>query len=104
MRQRARVVFRVGRNFRESDVADCPDDFLELPIRNRRAVHPERRDGDTMRRRLFRIMPIRTHAESAARNANHVRIGPMAVHRTFETLIGLAAMEQHYVSCATKSE
>ena len=41
MRQRARIILRVGRNFGKGDVVGCLDEFVELPVRHRRAVDPE---------------------------------------------------------------
>ena len=73
MRQRARIILRIGRNFGEGDVAGRLDEFLELPVRHRRAVDPELVDADAMDRRLFRIVLVRAHAERAAGNLYHVR-------------------------------
>ena len=72
VRQRARVVLRVGRNFRERNVAGCLDEFLELPVRDWRAVHPELVDGYAMDRCFFRIVLVRSHAERAAGHERHV--------------------------------
>ena len=74
MRQCAGIVFRIGWNFRQGLVAGGADELLELPVCHRRAVYPETADRDAMSRRLFRIMFVRTHAEGAARNPNHVRV------------------------------
>ena len=41
VRQRAWIILRVGRNLSKSDVAGCPDEFLELPVRDGCTVHPE---------------------------------------------------------------
>ena len=75
VRQRAGIILRVGRDFGEGDVAGGFDEFLELPVGHRRAVDPKTVDADAMRRRLFRIMLIRSHAERAAGNEDHVRMG-----------------------------
>ena len=75
VRQRAGIILRIGRNFGEGDVTGGFDEVLELPVGHRRAVDPEAVDGDAMRRRLFRIMLVRSHAERAAGNENHVRMG-----------------------------
>ena len=45
VRQRAGIVLRVGRDFRERHVAGRPDEFLELPVGDRRAVDPESVDA-----------------------------------------------------------
>ena len=75
VRQRAGIILRIGRDFGEGDVAGGFDEFLELPVGHRRAVDPEAVDADAMRRRLFRIMLVRSHAERAAGNEDHVRMG-----------------------------
>jgi hypothetical protein len=75
VRQRAGIILRIGRNLGERLVAGGFDEFLELPVGHRRTVDPEAVDGDAMRRRLFRIMLIRSHAERAAGNEDHIRMG-----------------------------
>jgi hypothetical protein len=40
----------------------------ELPVRHRRAIHPEPIDRDAMDRRFFGIMLVRSHAERASGN------------------------------------
>ena len=75
VRQRAGIVLRIGRNFGEGDVAGRLDEFLELPVGHRRAVDPEVVHRDAMDRRFFRIMLVRSHAERAAGNENHIRKG-----------------------------
>ena len=74
MRQRAGIVIRVGRDFREGDVAGRPHEILELPVRHGRAVDPEFFHRDAMDRRFLRIVPVRSHAERAAGNEEHVRM------------------------------
>ena len=72
VRQRAGIVLRVGRNFRERLMSGGPDEFLELPIGYRRAVDKKAIHGDAVDRRFLGIMFIRSHAEVAARNPDHV--------------------------------
>ena len=71
MRQHAGIVPGVGRDLGDGDVFGSPYEFLELPVRHGIAVDPEAIDGDTMRRRFLRIMPVRSHAERAAGNPDH---------------------------------
>ncbi len=72
VRQRARIVRRIGDGLREGDVSGRFDEFLELPVGDRRAIDPEAVDRDAMDRRFFRIVPVRAHAERAAGNEQHV--------------------------------
>jgi len=95
MRQRARIILRVRGNLGKGDVACCLDEFLELPIRNRCAVHPELVYRDAVDRRLFRIVFVGAHAKGAAGNAHHVRVTQTLRRQTFITLIRLRVMEQH---------
>ena len=71
VRQRAGIVFRIGRNLGESYVSRRANEFLELPVGNRRPIDEESIDGDAMNRSLFRIVSIRAHAERATRNPDH---------------------------------
>ena len=71
LRQDAGIILRIGRDLGKGDVAGCFDEFLELPVGHRLAVHPEAVDGDAMGRRFFGIVPVRAHAERAARNPDH---------------------------------
>ena len=71
MRQRARIVLRVRGNLGKGHVAGRLDEFLELPVGDRRAVDPELVHRDAVDRRLFRIVPVRSHTERAAGNQNH---------------------------------
>ena len=79
VRQRAGIVLRIGRDLGEGDVAGRVDEVLELPVGHRRAVDPEAVDGDAMDRRLFRIVLVRSHAERAAGNPDHVGRGRACV-------------------------
>jgi hypothetical protein len=71
VRQSTRIVPCFGCNFGKGDVAGRVDEFAELAIGDRRAVHPEFGHANTMDRRFLRIMPIRTHAIGAARHVQH---------------------------------
>src|SRR5262249_13848813 len=48
------------------------DEHAEVAIGHRRAVDPEGVNGHSMNRSLFRIVPVRPHAERAARYEDHV--------------------------------
>jgi len=72
VRQRAGIIFRVRWNLGKRLVPGGADEFLELPVRGRRAFDPKIADGDAMDRRLFRIMLFGAHAERAAGNKNGV--------------------------------
>ena len=74
MRQRARIVLRIGRCLGERQVARCVDEFAKLTIGHRRPVDPKAAHRDAMSRRLFRIVLVGAHAEGAARNPGHVRM------------------------------
>jgi len=78
MCKRARIVLRVRRQLGKGDVAGCLEEFLELPVRNRRAVHPERVHRDAVDRRLFRIVLVRAHAKGAAGKCAPSQLGRSA--------------------------
>jgi hypothetical protein len=71
--QRARIVVRIGRDLGEGHVPRRLDEGAELTVGDRRLVDPESVDFDEMRRRLFRVVPVRSHAERAARDPSHAR-------------------------------
>src|SRR5215471_1546915 len=73
MRQRARIVLRIGPRLCECDVTCCVDEFAKLTIGDRRPVHPKATHVDTMRRCLLGIMLVGAHAERPARNPDHIR-------------------------------
>src|ERR1700758_1633374 len=73
VRQRAGIIFRIGWNLSESHMSGSADKFLELPVGHRCAINPEIADGGAMDRRFFGIMSIRSHAESAAGDLDHIR-------------------------------
>src|SRR5262245_40241205 len=79
VRQRAGILLRVGRNLRRGYVAGGLHEFLELPVRHRRAVDPETIDRHTVRWRLFGIVMVRSHAERAAGNEDHVAGCPVVM-------------------------
>jgi hypothetical protein len=70
------IILRIGLDLGNGDVPGCPYEFLELPVRHGIAVHPEAIHRDAMRRRLFRIVAIRSHAECAAGNPDHAGVLP----------------------------
>jgi hypothetical protein len=72
MRQRTRIVFPVGGDLGEGDIAGRLDEVAELAIGDGRPVEPERINPDAMAGRLLRIVPIRSHAEGAAGDPDHV--------------------------------
>ena len=72
VRQRARVILSPGRDLGEGDVVGGVDELTELAVRHRRAIDPEPVDADPMDRRFLRIVPVRAHAEFAARHEDHV--------------------------------
>ena len=72
VRQRARIVLRIRRDLGERDMVRGVDELAELAVRDRCAIDPEGADADAVYRRLFRIMPVRTHAEFPARHEDHV--------------------------------
>jgi len=63
VRKRARIIFRIGRDLGEGDIAGRPNELAKLAVRHRSAINPEAVDGHVMNRRLFRIMLVRPHAE-----------------------------------------
>lgn len=71
MRERVRIIFRLRRQFGESDVAGCVHEFTELAVGDRRPVDPEPLDGDAMAGRFLRIMSVGTHAIGTARHVQH---------------------------------
>jgi hypothetical protein len=72
-RQGAGIILGVGPQLGKRHVACFIDEFSELPVGDRGAVDPKIADGDAVGRRLFRIMPVRSHAVSAAGNEHPVR-------------------------------
>jgi hypothetical protein len=72
VRQRTGIVFGIRRNFRKGYMAGSLDEFLELTVCHRGAVNPESVNGHAMDRRLFWIMPVRSHVEGAAWDEDHV--------------------------------
>src|SRR5262249_33273697 len=72
VRQRAGIVFWIRGNFGECLMSGGADEFLKLPVGHWRTVDPEAADSDAMDRRFFWIMFVRSHAERAAGNPDHV--------------------------------
>ena len=71
VREHSRIILRIRRDLGDGDMLGRLDEFLELPVCHRMAVHPEAVDGDAMRRGFFRIMLVRAHAESTAGYPDH---------------------------------
>jgi hypothetical protein len=72
MRQRTRIVGRVGRCVGKGHIAGGVDEAKELTVSDRRPVDPEPVDRDVVRWCLLGVMPIRSHAECSARNPRHL--------------------------------
>jgi hypothetical protein len=72
VRQRARIILRLRCDLGKSDVTGRLDEFAKSPVRHWSGIHPEPVDRDTMDRRFFRIMLVRSHAERTAGNEPHV--------------------------------
>ena len=72
VRQRAGIVLWIGRNFGEGFVTGRLHELLELAVGHWGPVDPEAVDRDPMRRRFLGIMMVRSHAERAAGNPDHV--------------------------------
>jgi hypothetical protein len=72
MRQRAWIILRIRRALGEGLMAGGAHKLLELPVCHRRAVDPETVDSDAMDWRLFGVMVVRSHAERAAWDPDHV--------------------------------
>ena len=58
MRERVRIVFGLGRQFGEGDIAGRVDEFAELAIGDGRPVHPEPIHGNAVDGRFLRIVPV----------------------------------------------
>jgi hypothetical protein len=72
VRQCAGIILRIGCDFSEGDIAGRLDEFAKLPVRHRRAIHPEPIDHDAVNRCFLGVMLVRSHAECAAVNEEHV--------------------------------
>ncbi|MET4203885.1 hypothetical protein ABIA95_008008 [Bradyrhizobium sp. LA8.1] len=76
--QGIRIVLWIRSDFGKRDVPGGSHEFLELAVRHRRAVDPESVDARHVGRGLFRIVPIRSHAEGTARNKDRTRCAAFA--------------------------
>src|SRR5215472_15095447 len=74
VRKGARIVLRIWCDLGEGDVTGGSDKFSELAICHRRAVDPECVDRHMMGWRLLRVVFVRTHAEGAAGNPDHINM------------------------------
>ena len=72
LRRSVRIVGGLGRSFGERHVARPLDERGELRVRHGRPIHPESADFDVVRGPFFGIVKVRTHAERAAGNPQHV--------------------------------
>ena len=71
VREHSGIILRIRRDLGNGDVAGSPYEFPELPVCHGMTVHPEAVHGDAMRRGFFGIMPVRSHAKSAAVYPDH---------------------------------
>ena len=67
VRQGLRIVLGVRLPFGDGDVACGADEIAELAIGDGRPIHPECIDAHPVDRRFFRVVPVRSHPERAAR-------------------------------------
>src|SRR5262249_60226919 len=72
VRQRARIILGGRLALRKRDVTRCVDELAEFAIGHRRAIDPEAVHGNTVGRRLLRIVLARPHAERTAWYPDHV--------------------------------
>ena len=72
MRKCAGIILRVGFDLRKSDIAGRVDEFAEVSVRHRCPVYPEGVNRNPVDRPFFRVVTIRSHAEGAAGNTNHI--------------------------------
>src|SRR5215469_4565654 len=72
--QSSRIVFRLWRTLGDSDMVRCFNKACELLVGYRVSVDPEALNGRGVHRRLFGIMAVRSHLESAAGNPGHVSV------------------------------
>ena len=81
VRQRARIIFRIGRDLGKRLMPSDADEIPELTVAHWRVVDPKAADTNAMNRRLFWIKLVRSHAERAAKNPHHIRrrrpLGPL---------------------------
>src|SRR5262245_24616403 len=71
LRSRIRVVRTVWRPLCNSDVTGCLDELAEGGIRHEVTVDPEAFDRHVVRRRLFWVVVVRSHAEHTPANPEH---------------------------------
>ena len=72
VRQRARIILRPRRDLGERHVLRRVDELAELAVCHWRAVDPKCADADPMRWGFLGIVYVRTHAEFAARDEDHI--------------------------------
>jgi hypothetical protein len=71
MRQRARIVFCIRNPLGDRHMAGRLDEFLELPVRDRRSVDEEAVDLHLVGGRFFLVVGVGTHPESPAGHEYH---------------------------------
>src|SRR5262245_30632235 len=68
----ARIILRFRRALGGRHVLGRLDELAKFFIGHRVPIHPKALNGHLMRRRFFRIVPVRTHEKSAAGDPDHV--------------------------------
>src|SRR5262249_11761290 len=72
VRQRARIILRLGLDLSEGDVAGGIDELAELSVRHRSAVDPEPIDPGAVDGRFLGVVLVGPHAEGPAGHPDHV--------------------------------
>src|ERR1044072_2868223 len=72
VRKRPRILRWTRRDLGNGYMPSRLHKFLELPVCYRVAIDPESIHGDAMGRGFFRIVLVRSHAECAAWNEDHL--------------------------------
>jgi hypothetical protein len=75
MRQRARIVFCIGRDLGEGHMAGVFDKAVELRVGDRSIIDPEAVDLDAVRGFLLGVMKVGAHGKLAAGNEHHLAPG-----------------------------
>src|SRR5262249_28482489 len=96
MQQGAGIVFWVGFDLGEGDIASRIYEFAKFAIGDRRAVHKEAVHRHAMDRRFLRIMLVGSHAKRTARDKNHVAMRHAARRRP--TLLDVFVEHRHATS------
>src|SRR5256885_17011723 len=75
LRERTRVVARVGRELRQGHVASLGDELRKALVRDGKLIDPEAFNTNAIRWTLLYIMSVGADHELAGRNPHHVRCG-----------------------------